>query len=69
MNQAEFLPLLNILVAVLLSGNLFFIKKLIDKIEKTMEGVQDLKIKVALHDLQLKGKNLKDSCNNERKEK
>ncbi len=65
MNQPEFLPLMNALVAVLLSGNIFFIKKLVDKIEDALKGVNDLKIKVAVLDTQVnKGKGPKDTCHN-----
>jgi len=66
MNQPEFLPLLNALVAVLLTGNIFFIKKLVDRIESAVEGVQDLRIKVAILDTKLNPGKSK-ACHDERK--
>lgn len=48
MTQPEFLPLLNSLVAILLAGNIFFLKKLVDRIEKAMDELSDLKVKVAV---------------------
>lgn len=67
MTQPEFLPLLNALVALLLAGNIFFIKKLIDRVEKTMEVQQNLDVRVAVVETKLKlGK---QACPSERKEK
>lgn len=70
-HQPDFLPWLNALVALLLSGIIFFVKRLLDRIEKTLEGqaeeVRDLQIKVAVHESHLKlGKK---PCPSERKEK
>lgn len=48
MNQTEFSSLLNVLVAVLLSGNIYFLKKLMDQIEKSADGIQNLNIRVAI---------------------
>jgi len=63
MNQPEFLPLMNAIVAILLSGNIFFIKKLVDKIEDALEGINSLNIKVAVLDTQVNpGNGPKDTC-------
>jgi len=49
MSQVDVLPWLNALVAVLLSGNIFFIKRLVEKVEATLEAQRK-----DLHDLQIK---------------
>lgn len=61
-NQAFRIELVGLLVSILFAGNVYFIKRLVDKIDSTEQMVVELRIEVAQLQRELQDKT---NCTNE----